>query len=91
MHPTFEWDENKAKANQRKHRVSFGEAATVFHDPFVASMPDPMHSDDEQRFVAMGRSSQGRLLVIIYAERESKIRIISCRRATLTERKSYEE
>jgi uncharacterized protein len=91
MHPTFEWDEDKTKANQRKHRVSFGEAATVFHDPFVASMVDPMHSDDEQRFVAMGRSSQGRLLVIIYAERESKIRIISCRRATSTERKSYEE
>ena len=91
MYPTFEWDEDKAKTNQRKHRISFGEATTVFHDPFVASMLDPNHSDDEQRFVAMGRSSQGRLLVVIYAERESKIRVISCRRATSTERKSYEE
>jgi uncharacterized DUF497 family protein len=91
MYPAFEWDEEKAIANVRKHKITFGEAATVFHDLFIASMLDPTHSDDEQRFVAMGRSSQGRLLVVIYAERESYIRIISCRRATSTERKSYEE
>ena len=91
MHSTFEWDEEKATANVHKHKLSFGEATTVFHDPFIASMIDPTHSDDEQRFIAMGRSSQGRLLVDIYLERESKIRIISCRRATSTERKSYEE
>lgn len=90
MYPMFEWDEDKAKANQRKHRVSFGEAATVFHDPFIASMLDLTHSADEQRFVAMGRSAQGRLLVVVYAERDNNIRIISCRRATSTERKSYE-
>ena len=91
MHPMFEWDEEKATANVRKHKLSFGEATTVFHDPLISSMIDPTHSDDEQRFIAMGRSSQGRLLVVIYVERESKIRIISCRRATSTERKSYEE
>lgn len=91
MHPTFEWDEDKAKANQRKHRITFGEAVTVFHDPYIASMLDLAHSLDEQRFIVMGRSAQGRLLVVIYVERGNNIRIISCRRATLTERKSYEE
>jgi uncharacterized protein len=91
MYPAFEWDEDKAKANRRKHRISFDEAATVFHDPFIASMLDLAHSGEEQRFIAMGRSAQGRLLVVVYAEREGKIRIISCRRATSTERKAYEE
>jgi uncharacterized protein len=91
VYPMFEWDEDKAKANQRKHRISFGEAATVFHDPFIASMLDLAHSADEQRFVAMGRSAQGRLLVVVYMKRDNNIRIISCRRATSTERKSYEE
>jgi uncharacterized DUF497 family protein len=91
MPQMFEWDEDKAKANQRKHRISFAEPATVFHDLLVASMLDPIHSDVEQRFIAMGRSSQGRLLVVVYAERGDNIRIISCRRATSTERKAYEE
>lgn len=92
MYPAFEWDETKAKANVRKHKISFGEAATVFHDPFIASMPDPNHSrNDEQRVIAIGRSTKGRLLVVVYTEREGRIRVISCRKAIPTERRVYEE
>jgi len=91
MRQAFEWDEDKAEANLRKHRIGFGEAATVFHDPLIASMLDPDHSDGEQRFIAIGRSARGRLLVVVYAERGNSIRIISCRRATSSERRVYEE
>jgi hypothetical protein len=91
MELAFEWDVNKAKTNWTRHRVSFEEGATVFHDPFVATMPDPIHSDEEQRFIAIGLSAQGQLLVIVFQERGDKTRIISCRRATLRERRIYEE
>jgi len=87
----FEWYEEKARDNLRKHKVSFEEGATIFNDPFVASMPDPDHSDKEQRYIAIGHSSKGRLLVVSYTERRQKTRLISCRRATPTERRSYEE
>ena len=86
MRQAFEWDEEKAKASLRKHRISFGEAATVFHDPFIASMLDPDHSGGELRFIAIGRSAKRRLLVVVYVERGSSIRIISCRKATSAER-----
>ena len=91
MRQAFEWDEDKAKANLRKHKIGFGEAATVFHDPFIANMLDPDHSYGEQRFIALGRSARGRLLVVAYAERGSSIRIISCRRATSAERRVYSD
>lgn len=87
----FEWDEEKARDNLRKHKVSFEEGATIFNDPFVATMLDPDHSDDEQRYIAIGQSVKGRLLVVSYTERGKKTRLINCRRATPTERISYEE
>ena len=91
MQPQYEWDEDKASSNLRKHRVGFQEGATVFHDPLVATQPDPDHSFDEQRYIAIGRSVRGRVLVVVFTERGDKLRLISCRTATLRERKIYEE
>ncbi|MBN2316854.1 MAG: BrnT family toxin [Sedimentisphaerales bacterium] len=87
----FEWDAEKAKANLKKHRISFDEATTVFLDPFSITIPDPDHSMEEQRFIDIGSSDKGRVLVVIYTERGSNIRIISCRKATPSERTLYEE
>ncbi|OHB79198.1 MAG: hypothetical protein A2Z25_18515 [Planctomycetes bacterium RBG_16_55_9] len=87
----FEWDQEKAKANLKKHRVSFDEATTVFLDPFSMTIPDPDHSMEEQRFIDIGSSDKGRVLVVIYTERGSNIRMISCRKATPSERTPYEE
>lgn len=91
MSLTFEWDEKKAKQNLRKHGVSFEEAATVFGDPLSLTIEDPLCSGEEERFVTMGMSIQGRLLVVVHTERGDNIRIISARRATRHERKTYEE
>ena len=91
MNPNFEWDEEKAKANLRNHRVSFDEAATVLGDPLSISISDPNHSVDEQRYVDVGTSNRGRVLVVAYTEHEKNIRIISCRKATARERRRYEE
>ena len=91
MELTFEWDEEKARKNLRKHTVSFEEAKTVYNDPFLWTFPDPEHSNFEQRYVNVGCSSKGRVLVIIHTEREGNIRIISCRKATARERRAYEE
>ena len=91
MQQSFEWDEEKAKANLRKHGVGFDEAATVFADPFSLTIPDPDHSTEEQRYVDIGSSERERILVVVYVERDMKIRIISCRKATPSERRLYEE
>jgi uncharacterized DUF497 family protein len=91
MDTAFEWHADKAEANLRKHGVSFGEAATVFFDPLSLTIPDPLHSDDEDRFVTTGLSDRQRHLVVIHAERGRNIRIISARLATPGERKKYEE
>jgi len=91
MKLNFEWEEEKAKANLKKHRVSFDEATTVFIDPLSITIPDPDHSVDEQRHIDIGSSDKGRVLVVAYTERGSNIRIISCRKATPSERKLYEE
>ena len=91
MSLTFEWDEQKAEQNLRKHKVSFEEAKTIFGDPFSITIPDPEHSASESRYVDIGYSSQGQLLVVVYTEREPNIRIICCRRATQRERRAYEE
>ena len=88
---TFEWDANKAGSNLAKHSVSFEEAATVFGDPVSITIPDPAHSQIEVRFVILGRSHQGRLLVVVHTERGDNIRIISARFASRHERKQYEE
>ncbi|MDP2210141.1 MAG: BrnT family toxin [Candidatus Aquicultor sp.] len=91
MKLNFEWDEEKAKANLKKHRVSFDEATTVFIDPFSITVPDPDRSVDEQRYIDLGSSDKCRVLVVVYTERGSNIRIISCRKAASSERKLYEE
>jgi uncharacterized DUF497 family protein len=88
----FTWDPAKAKQNHRKHGVSFAEARTVFGDPLNGDMPDPDHSEDELRFVTIGKSENDQLLVVIYAEPEADwIHIISARRTTPSERRKYEE
>lgn len=87
----FEWDPEKARANLRKHGVSFDEAATVFLDVLSLTGDDPDHSVGEERFVTFGLSSTGRLLVVGYTERSERIRIISARLATRAERRLYEE
>jgi len=91
MKLSFEWDEEKAKANLKKHRVGFDEAATVFTEPYSITIHDPDHSADEQRYIDIGTSDKGRVLVVVYTERGAHIRIVSCRKATPSERKLYEE
>ena len=86
----FEWDTEKAAENLRKHRVSFDEAATAFFDALSLTVPDPDHSVGERRFITMGASSRGRLLVVAHTERGSTIRIISARLASASERERYE-
>lgn len=86
----IEWDSAKAKANVRKHRVSFNEAASVFLDPASATFEDPDHGIGEYRFITVGYSSRGRLLVVAHAERESALRLISARLASAQERKRHE-
>ena len=87
----FEWNPKKSAANFRKHGVSFDEAATVFKDDLSLTGDDPEHSLIEERFVTFGVSGAGRLLVVSYTERGDRIRIISARPATRSERKMYEE
>jgi uncharacterized DUF497 family protein len=88
---TFEWDATKASDNHHKHGVSFEEAAGVFSDPLSLTIPDPQHSDAEDRFVTIGRSAFERVLVVVHAERGDRIRIISARAATPRERRVYGE
>ena len=92
----FEWDENKARANLEKHRVSFDEARTIFTDPFLITFVDEFHSDKEERFLSIGLSESNRVLLAVHTEREEKdeaiiIRMISCRKATTAERNRYEK
>ena len=86
----FEWDPAKAAHNLAKHGVSFDDASTVFGDPLAGTILDPRHSVEEQRFVTIGHSASGWLIVVIHAERDGRIRIISARRATRRERTKYE-
>jgi uncharacterized DUF497 family protein len=87
----FEWDPEKASKNRRKHGVTFEEAATVFADFLSATIPDPDHSDREDRFIIIGVSKKQRPLIVSFTERGNQIRIISARELTPTERKQYEE
>jgi len=89
--PIFEWDPAKAAANLLQHGVSFEEAATVFLDPLAKIHDDPDHSATERRDIIVGHSVQGRLLVVSFTDRGSKIRLISARPATRHERHDYEE
>jgi uncharacterized DUF497 family protein len=87
----FEWDAAKAAANLRKHGVSFDEAVTAFGDTLSILLPDPSHSTTEERYLVMGLSNRGRLLVVAFVERPPRTRIISARLATKHERHDYEE
>ncbi len=87
----FEWDWKKAESNARKHGVTFDEASTVFGDPLGLLMPDPDHSLHEERHLVLGMSIQQRLLVVAFAERPPRTRLISARRATPRERRRYEK
>lgn len=87
----FEWDEKKAARNLSKHKVSFEEAETVFDDPLYVDFYDPDHSDDEERYLIVGESNRGRLLIVSYTERGDSIRLISAREVTQSEREAYEE
>jgi uncharacterized DUF497 family protein len=87
----FEWDEGKAAANLSKHRVSFDEARTVFNAALYVDFYDPEHSTEEHRYIIIGESQAGRLLMVSYAERNDAIRIISSREVTPAEREAYEE
>ncbi len=86
----FEWNGEKAARNLAKHGVDFREAATVFGDPLAITFDDPGHSDDEDRYITFGHSQSGRLLIVSHCERGDKTRIISARRPTPEERRSYE-
>ena len=87
----FEWDPAKAEANLKDHGVSFDEATTVFRDTLSITITDPDHSDSEDRFIDIGMSHRGQLLVVSYTERKDRIRIISARRASKQERHNHEE
>lgn len=91
MRLTFEWDEVKARENVKKHKVDFDEGKTIFNDPFLLTYPDVDSSEAEERYVNIGLSVRDRVLVLIHTERQGKIRIISCRKATALERRHYEE
>ena len=87
----YEWDENKAVKNLAKHGVSFAEAKTIFDDPMYVDFYDLDHSEDEERYLIVGESNRGRLLIVSYTERRESIRIISAREVTKSERETYEE
>jgi len=87
----FEWDPTKADENLRKHKVSFNEATSVFGDFLGTTVSDPDHSLDEHRYITVGLSNRGRLLMVAHAERHERIRIISARKLTPNERRVYEE
>ena len=87
---SFEWDPKKAATNLKDHGVSFDEATAVFRDILAMNMPDPDHSEGEERFLVLGMSSASRLVVVSYAERPPRTRIISARLATGHEIRKYE-
>ena len=87
----FEWEDDKAESNLRKHGVSFPEAQTVFADPLALTGYDPDHSHEEDRYITMWTSLEGRLLVVSHTDREDRVRIISAREASRRERRDYED
>jgi len=87
MKLSFEWDEAKARENLKKHKVGFDEGKTIFNDPFLLTFPDIDTSDAEERYVNIGLSIRDRVLVLIHTERQGRIRIISCRKASARERR----
>lgn len=87
----FEWDEQKAHTNLIKHKISFDDAKTAFEDPLFLVYADPDHSVEEQRFILLAESISGKLLVVVFTQIGTEIRLISARKAIRSERKFYEE
>lgn len=87
----LEWDPDKAASNYTKHGVDFHEAGTVLDDPLSTTFPDPDHSLDEQRYLSVGSSLSGRILVVAHTDRGEAVRLISARPATPSERRFYEQ
>jgi uncharacterized DUF497 family protein len=87
----FEWDPEKARANVLKHGVGFVEAATVFRDPLSITVFDPDHSKDEDRYLTIGVSDRGRVVIVAHTDRKDRTRIISARELTRAEREDYEK
>jgi uncharacterized DUF497 family protein len=87
----FTWDPHKARLNERRHGISFEEATTAFLDPLSLTIPDLIHAVGEERFVLIGQSDRGKLVVVVHVERDDEIRLISARRAMPHERRAYEE
>ena len=87
----FEWDRDKEAKNRKKHGVSFREAATVFGDPLSTTYPDSAHSEEEPRYLTIGMTERGTIIVVAHTEEEDTVRIISARRATRQEQRFYEE
>jgi len=91
MELTFEWDENKAELNEKRHKVTFEEASTVFGDMLSLTIPDPLHSTaEEERNITIGMSYRQTLLVVVHCDRGKNMRIISARKAAKREREDYE-
>lgn len=90
MNYQFEWNESKAASNLKKHGISFKQATTVFSDPLSNTINDPYHSQDEHRFLTIGCTKEGIMLMISHVDREERIRIISARKVTRRERRAYE-
>ena len=87
----FVWDQEKANLNTKKHGMTFEEASSAFGDPLSLTVPDPDHSSGEKRYILIGETLGGKLVVVAHTERRSTIRIISARAATKRERRTYEE
>jgi uncharacterized DUF497 family protein len=87
----FEWDPAKDSTNRARHGVSFAEAATIFGDPLSIAVDDPDHSIDEDRYLTIGRSRSGRLLIVAHTDRDGRVRIVSARELTRAERVAYED
>jgi uncharacterized DUF497 family protein len=87
----FVWGSRKASLNRKKHGIEFGDACTVFQDPLALTIGDPMHSLEEQRELTIGSTLKGRLIVVSHCQREGRIRIISARPVTHSERQQYEQ
>ncbi|MBX3058988.1 MAG: BrnT family toxin [Anaerolineae bacterium] len=87
----FEWDPKKAARNAEKHGISFAEAATIFDDPAFIAVIDDEHSIGEERYISIGLSNRGRLLMVAHTDRENRVRIISARLATKKEEIFYAE
>ena len=87
----FEWDSRKSQSNKKKHGATFEEASTVLGDLLSITIHDPGHSIGEDRFITIGTSIDGRILVVVHTDRKDVIRIISARKATKNEKRQYEQ